>query len=128
MALGYYLRCTDVDRRICVRVGISSYQSRHDPHQSVERNTDTIASASMRSWQYLGRIGVQRAIVDVQTGRDCTGESQVLSRRSDTGISEKENGSDDAANKLSQYVSVLIQNDKRERFLTIVPLLPTRGT
>lgn len=73
-SIKYYLRCTDVDRRTYVRVGMSSHQSRLDPLQSVERDSEIITTASIHSGQYFGLVVVNSIVVYVQTGRDCTGE------------------------------------------------------
>lgn len=63
-------------------------------HNAIPPNCNPISSSSVRTWQYLRRVGVQRPIVDVETEVDDTSEYDVLCGSAHLRVREEERHSD----------------------------------
>jgi hypothetical protein len=74
-------RRADVDRHGRRRVRVRRDDRGHDPHHAVARDRDAVPRRAVRGREDLGRVRVQRAVVDVEREVDCAAEAEVLPLR-----------------------------------------------
>jgi hypothetical protein len=96
-------RCRDQPVGLHVRCNTSA----NDSHDAVESDRDSVACATVRRRQDFRRVGVQRAVVDVNTEADSASEAQILGVGSYLGVSKEKYHGDQSADNLSQGVSSL---------------------
>lgn len=83
-------RSTDENRYGSGGISVYGYYSAHDSHNPVEGDADTVTGGSVSRGQDFGRIGIETAVVDVETEGDGAVEAEVLGTGADTGVSEEE--------------------------------------
>lgn len=76
-------RRADVNRDGRPRPRVRRHDGADDPHDPVPADGKPVARAAVRRGQDLGRVRVQRAVVDVEAEVDDAGEGCVLGLRAD---------------------------------------------
>ena len=79
----------DVDRHAAAQIHISADHGRDNTHHSITRHGDGVARASVFRRKDLGRVGVENAVVDVQTDADDTAEDEILHGCANARVSEE---------------------------------------